>query len=171
MIEDIKFFKQHHCDGIVFGCLNSENKIDTKNCRKMLNAWGSNSVTFHRAFDETCKDDLEENIKILVNLGFDRILSSGYEPSAELGITSLLKMVQFSKNMPIEILPGAGINSLNVKKIIKATYCKEVHFSARSELKESITGKLQMGGSQDSQPLMVCDPSKVQEMVQILKSF
>lgn len=171
MIEDINYFKQNGCDGIVFGCLNSENQIDKKNCRKVLNAWGSSPVTFHRAFDETSKDDIEENLKILVDLGFNRILSSGYEPSAEQGIRNLKKMVQLSKNMPIEILSGSGINSLNVKKIIEETGCSEIHCSARSELNDSKTGKLQMGGSQDSQPLMVCDPLKVYEIIQILKTF
>lgn len=65
---------------------------------------------------------------------------------------------------------GAGVNKNNVASILTETGCNEVHSSARSEKKLSC--KLSMGGgSEDMQPLMICDPVKVKEIMDIIKSF
>lgn len=171
MVEDVELFKKNGADGIVFGFLNSERQIDVEKCRKIRNAWGSSPMTFHRAFDETLKEDLEKNVEILVNLGFGRILSSGYEPTAVEGIESLKKMTKHSAGR-ISIMPGSGINKDNVVKIINETGCSEIHASARSELKSSRNNSLSMGGgSEDSKPLMICDPEKVAELVKISNSL
>lgn len=52
------------------------------------------------------------------------------------------------------------------------TGCKEVHSSAKTEVKSSLPSKLSMGGSaEDLQPLMICDPIKVQEILKIIESL
>lgn len=172
MIEDVKYFKLHGADGIVVGCLNSDNKIHEENCRRIIATWGtSKPTTFHRAFDETNKQDLEKNIDLLVGLGISRLLSSGFESSAELGIENLKSMIDYAVGKKISIMPGAGINKQNVAKIVSETGCKEIHASARSELKSSFASKLSMGGgSEDLQPLLVCDPMKVRELLEISNS-
>jgi copper homeostasis protein len=71
MIEDVNYFKSYGADGIVFGCLDRGNQIHVGNCRKIVSAWGSEKpITFHRAFDETDKNDLEKNVDIIGGLGF-----------------------------------------------------------------------------------------------------
>lgn len=172
MIEDVKYFKLNGADGIVFGCLNSDNGIHLENCRRIIAAWGRKKpVTFHRAFDETKLDELEANIDKLADLGFTRILSSGYESSAELGIVNLKRMMSHATQKNLIIMPGAGITKHNITTIIKETSCKEIHASARSELTSSIKGKLSMGGgAQDLQPLLICDPIKVGELLELSKS-
>jgi copper homeostasis protein len=165
MIDDVKFFKENGADGIVFGFLDSDDQIDVENCQRLISAWGRGSITFHRAFDETRKEDLEKNIDILASLGVDRILSSGFEASAEDGIPNLKRMVAYSVNTSITILCGAGITAGNVSKIVSETNCKEIHSSARSKV-EASGSKLSMGGEKgDLDPLMVCDPIKVQEIL------
>lgn len=169
MIEDVQYFNLHGADGIVVGCLNSGSKIHEENCRKIISAWGtSKPTTFHRAFDETNKHDLENNIDLLVRLGISRLLSSGFESSAELGIENLKNMIDYAVGKEISIMPGAGINKKNVLKIVSETGCQEIHASARSEVKSSAASKLSMGGgSEDLQPLLVCDPIKVKELLEI----
>jgi copper homeostasis protein len=170
MVEDVNFFKREGADGIVLGCLDARNDIHVENCRRILTAWDPRKPsTFHRAFDETNYEDLRENIDILIDLGFTRILSSGFEKSAEAGILHLKKMVDFTAEKSITIMAGAGVTSGNVEKIIKETGCVEVHASARSEFKDSIPSRLSMGGgSQDLQPLMVCDQDKVREILKVI---
>lgn len=169
MIEDVKYFQENGVDGIVFGCLDEDSKIHFGNCQKISTAWGGGgkSLTFHRAFDETNKSDFKQNIEHLVDLGFDRILSSGFESSAKLGIENLKNLVDYCDTNSITIMPGAGITGANVAKIVSESGCKEVHASARSSMKSSIVGRLSMGGgSEDLQPLLVCDQSEVKELIQ-----
>jgi copper homeostasis protein len=173
MAEDVKFFKQHGADGIVFGCLDSKSQIDVEKCQRLIAAWGnSKPMTFHRAFDETLKEDLKKNIDLLTGMGFSRVLSSGYESSAERGIENIKKMINCTSGTSLLIVCGAGINVSNVAKIIAETGCKEIHSSARSEIKSLVTTNLSMGGSDnDFQALMICDPIKVNEIIKIAKSF
>lgn len=169
MIEDIRYFKMHAADGIVIGCLNAEKKIHEDNCRRLIVAWGgSKPKTFHRAFDETDEQDMKENIDLLIRLGISKILSSGYKSSAELGIENLKIMNEYAVRKEISIMPGAGINKTNVAKIVSETGCIEIHASARSEMETALTSKLSMGGgSEDLQPLLVCDSNKVRELLEI----
>jgi copper homeostasis protein len=172
MVEDIRYFKSHEADGIVFGCLDKNNQLHVQNIMKLADAWGfEKPITFHRAFDETDKNDFKKNIAHLAELGIRRILSSGFEASAELGIENLKEMVSFAKSMQVKIMPGAGINKSNTAKIISETGCDEIHASARSPLESSSKSKLSMGGgNEDLQPLLVCDPIKVKEIIEEAKS-
>lgn len=169
MKEDVKYFKSQGADGIVFGFLNSESKIHVENCQKITDAWGAEKpMTFHRAFDETNREDFETNIDLLEGLGISRILTSGFEPSAEAGLESLKKMVTYTQGRTISILPGAGINKNNVARIVSDANCREIHASARSEMQRSSVGKLSMGGgNEDLQPLLICDTLKAKELIEI----
>ena len=168
MVEDVKYFKDNGADGIVIGCLDKNFTVHVKNCQQLINAWERDKpVTFHRAFDETNVEDLEETVEVLSLLGIKRILTSGFMASAEQGIDNLKILVERAKAKEIIVMPGAGVTKSNVARIISETQCKEIHASARSELKSAI-GKLSMGGGkEDLQPLMVCDQAKVKELIAI----
>lgn len=170
MIEDVKYFKDLKADGIVIGCLNLDGQINVENCEKLISAWGDrNSVTFHRAFDETCRDDFKDNLRILSTMGITRVLTSGFESSAEKGIENLKQLVEEGKKVGITIMPGAGISSSNAKKIIEETNCDEIHASARSPLTSKTSTKISMGGGDgDLMPLMVCDVEKTRELKNII---
>ena len=51
MLHDIKVARQLGADGVVFGCLTAEGNVDVPAMKKLMNAVGDMSVTFHRAFD------------------------------------------------------------------------------------------------------------------------
>lgn len=168
MVEEIKSFKEAGADGIVLGCLKENHDIDFENCSILSLAWGGGPMTFHRAFDLTSKDQAEENIQLLSNMGFSRILSSGFEATAEKGIENLKNLVDIGNKCGITVMPGAGVNGQNISKIVKNTGCLEFHGSARSA-KSTLQLKYSMGGgAEDLKSLMVCDPYKVQEL---LKNF
>ena len=84
------------------------------------------SVTFHRAFDWT--RDPFEALDSLIEVGVDRILSSGQASRAALGIELLVELQKRAKNR-LEILPGGGINASNITKF-KALRFSAVHTSA-----------------------------------------
>ena len=51
MVSDICHAVSAGADGVVIGALTPEGDIDTDACRRMIEAAGDASVTFHRAFD------------------------------------------------------------------------------------------------------------------------
>ena len=80
------------------------------------------------AFDDI-KDinkEYKKNIDILINLGFDRILTKGCKYDAFQGKTNIKNYLEYSNNRII-IMPGKGITNLNYKELIEYTGCKEIH--------------------------------------------
>lgn len=124
---DIQFCKQNGVNGVVFGALTSENKIDKALNKKLVEIAGTMSTTFHRAIDECV--NLEEAMKDLVKLGFTRILASGGKPTALEGINNL-KTLQEKFGKQITIIPGGGIRSSNIERLIEETGCYEFHSAA-----------------------------------------
>ncbi len=131
MIADIDISRQLGADGVVFGCLTSKGDIDKDiNARLMEHAKGM-STTFHRAFD-VCTDP-HQAIEDLIQLGFDRILTSGQQPKAIQGIQELAAL-QRQADKRIQIMAGCGVNEDNITKIYSSTQINEYHFSAREKI-------------------------------------
>ena len=70
----------------------------------------------------------------LCQLGIDRILTSGQQPTAQQGI-SLLRRLNAAADGRITILAGCGVNEGNIKEIQEQTGVHEFHFSARAPVK------------------------------------
>jgi copper homeostasis protein len=127
MLHDIEICKQANIQGIVFGCLTQSGSIDLSTNKLLLEAWGG-AATFHRAIDRT--QDLFESAKAITDLGFERILSSGGQITAEEGIEILRKMQkEFGKY--IHIMPGSGITSKNAVSILRDTGCTNIHATCK----------------------------------------
>lgn len=126
MKQDILLCKDLGCHGIVSGVLNGNTTVDTIRTKELVELSKPLPFTFHRAFDCVPKsfDALEE----LINLGVNRILTSGQETSAEKGL-KLLQELKSQANNRITILPGSGVNPENVLSFKKAGF-SEVHTSA-----------------------------------------
>lgn len=147
MLEDIKLCQQLRVDGVVFGCLSANGSIDMKNMKRLMDSAKGLSVTFHRAFD-VCKDP-EKALEEIIELGCDRILTSGQQKNAELGIP-LLKELNKIADGRIKLLAGCGVNEDNIKKIAQETAIQEFHFSARELIPSEMTfrrERVPMGGA------------------------
>jgi copper homeostasis protein len=86
-------------------------------------------VTFHRAFDVT--RDPFKALETLIDLGVDRVLTSGQERSVLEGLETITALVQRAGERII-IMPGGGITERNVERIIAQSGVKEIHVSGRS---------------------------------------
>lgn len=126
MIGSIELCKTLSCDGVVSGALTPSSEIDTERTGQLIRAAKGVQFTFHRAFD-LCVEPLSA-IKSLTDLGVDRLLSSGQELRAELGIT-LLKQLKIIAEDRIEIMPGGGINDGNAHLFKKVGF-RSIHLSA-----------------------------------------
>ena len=160
MIKNIKAAKKAGTNGVVFGCLNENftiNKFNTKVLfeeAKSLNL----GVTFHRAFDFV--PNSIEAIDFLIELGFERILTSGQKPTAIEGLKNIQNFVTYS-NGRIQIMAGSGVNSTNVNELIQAKV-DAIHFTARKEI--SIEDSLNMGKEYES------DITKIKTIKELLNN-
>lgn len=129
MKADIMACKRAGIDGVVFGILNEEGKIDVERCKELILLAKPMSVTLHRAFDLT--PDPEAALFDAIAAGFDRILTSGRAISAEHGIDLLKKLVDLSQGS-VKIMAGVGVHAGNARRIVEETGVEELHFSART---------------------------------------
>ena len=131
MKQDIQVCKNLGCDGIVSGILNKDNTIDIKRTKELVELSRPLQFTFHRAFD--CLDNPSKALVQLIDLGIDRVLTSGLATSAKKGL-NVLKQLHEQANGRITILAGGGINSDNAK-LFKDVGLNEIHASASSTIK------------------------------------
>ena len=147
MLKDIEIAHQLGADGVVFGCLTANGEIDMPVMRELMAASKGLSVTFHRAFD-VCRD-ARKALEQIIELGCNRILTSGQHPNAEAGIP-LLKELQEQAAGRIILLAGCGVNEKNTHRIATETGIHEFHFSARESVKSGMQYKneaVSMGGT------------------------
>lgn len=138
---DIQVCKNIGCHGIVSGILNADKTIDVKRTKELVELTNLLPFTFHRAFDEVLNP--KEALEQLIDLGVERVLTSGQKSTAEEGL-DLLEELQEIANGRITILAGSGISPLNASKF-KAIGLQEIHASAsvKIEQEHSIFGMTQ----------------------------
>ena len=147
MLEDVRMACRLGVDGVVFGALTAEGDVDVAFMRELMTAAEGLSVTFHRAFD-VCRNPFEA-LEQIIDLGCDRILTSGQEPKAEDGVELLRELVQRAGDRII-IMPGCGVNANNIAKIARETGAREFHFSGRSKRESGMLfrkSRVSMGGA------------------------
>ncbi|NWR71108.1 CUTC protein, partial [Centropus unirufus] len=125
MKADIRLAKLHGADGLVFGALTEDGRIDTELCTALLAVCRPLPVTFHRAFDMV--HDPVVALETLISLGFERVLTSGCDSSALEGL-SLIKRLAEQVSAPL----GGGITERNLQRILEGSTASEFHCSARS---------------------------------------
>lgn len=138
MKQDIHHCGKSKCDGVVIGILNADGTVDIQRNKILVNIAReyNMSVTFHRAFDRCA--DLFKSLEDIINLGCDRILTSGGRKTALEGKEVIKKLIK-QANGRIIIMPGSGINENNIAELVEATGLIEFHGSFRSRY----NGKMQ----------------------------
>src|SRR5690606_5249422 len=160
---DIRISKELGCAGIVSGVLKDDFSIDLIWTKELVELAKPLEFTFHRAFDLT--PNPIESLEELIEIGVNRILTSGQEISAERGIDLLKKLKDLAKNR-LRILPGGGIRPENVH-LFKENGFTEIHASASSVWKESPKPKIAMNSEQffDETKLFVSDEGKISKLI------
>src|SRR5699024_520519 len=126
MEKDIELCKKVEVDGVVFGILTEDNKIDEEQNKRLIEKAEGLDITFHMAFDEI--ENSEEAIDTLVGLGVSRILTKGGKGKAINNLDKLKELVECAGD-DITILAGGGVTKDNYMEIINKTGIKEVHGS------------------------------------------
>jgi copper homeostasis protein len=124
MKRDVLTAKQLGADGVVFGILKEDGRVDTARTRCLLDLARPLSTTFHRAFDMSV--DPSQALEDAIQAGINRVLTSGGEQRAEDGIATIASLVAAAKDR-IAVMVGGGIREANVRRIIAATGAREIH--------------------------------------------
>lgn len=164
MLMDLKLLKEHGASGFVFGALTPDYEIDVQSCRDILSAARPLPVIFHRAFDEV--NDPLKSLQILMNLGFERLLTSGQKDTAEEGLELIQKLVEAARHKII-VVPSSGITKDNIMMIKMASEAVEFHASARKMITSHGTNKVKIGANKKT-CMMVTDKEMVEEMVRTI---
>ena len=125
MKADIVKFKEMGCKGIVSGVLNNDNTIDLERTKELVELTRPLEFTFHRAFDKII--DPIKGLEELIEIGVDRVLTSGQEDSAIKGVKLIEELIEIAANR-IAIMPGSGVKSDNINNF-KAIGANEIHGS------------------------------------------
>ncbi len=133
MIADIRFCSEIGVDGVVVGALTPEGNVDMSACRRLMDAAGDMSITFHRAFD-VCVEP-SRALEDIIELGCDRLLTSGQRPDALRG-SGLIKSLVSQSDGRISIMPGSGIKPENILEIERVTAAREFHSTARKAVSD-----------------------------------
>jgi copper homeostasis protein len=132
---DITVAKVLGVDGIVIGILREDGTVDSQRTGELITLARPMSVTFHRAFDMTI--DPYKALEDLIQLGVDRVLTSGQEPSVIEGLDLIEALFKQAAGR-ITIMPCGGINTRNIQKIIERTGAKEIHAGGMIQLESSM---------------------------------
>jgi copper homeostasis protein len=128
MLDEIGAVADAGLQGVVLGASLEDGQLDAQTLERLVGRAADLGLRciLHRAID-LCPD-LAQATKLAVDLGFERILSSGGAPSAPDGIAGLRRCFDAAAGR-IAIMPGAGINAENIHLLRKHLPLTDVHAS------------------------------------------
>jgi copper homeostasis protein len=124
MYEDVAMARALGASGVVFGVLDTFDRLDLERTAALVEAADGLSVTFHRAIDEVPRRVIA--MDALAALGVTRVLSSGGAPSASDGMDELRAMVQRAGDR-LTVVAGGGVRANNARTIVERTGVTELH--------------------------------------------
>ena len=125
---DVRLCKELGCNGVVIGALMKDGKIDKNKCSMLIEIAYPLGVTFHRAFDRAAEPF--EALEDIIDIGCERILTSGQKPTAPEGAELIKQLIQQAGERII-IMPGSGVRADNIINLAENTGAVEFHTSAR----------------------------------------
>lgn len=174
MCHDISVCGAAGAHGVVIGALTVTGDVDMAACHRMIDTARSHSlsITFHRAFD-LCRNPFEQFDR-LIDLGVDRLLTSGQAPSALKGAEMLRALVMRSTGR-IRILAGAGVTAENAAEIIRLTGVTELHASAKTTIQSKMNYRhesVKMGSADsDEYSRQTTSPELVARLSEIIHDY
>ena len=127
---DVEAARTARVDGIVIGVLTADGNVDKERTTELVTLARPMSVTFHRAFD-VCRDPFTA-LADLIEIGVDRVLTSGQQADALSGAETIKKLVDAAGDRIIVMACG-GIEETNAADVVAATGASELHFTAFEE--------------------------------------
>jgi copper homeostasis protein len=144
MLHEIDAVADAGLQGVVLGTSLPDGRLDRRTLERLVARAAGHGLrsTLHRAID-LCPD-LAEATRQAIDLGFERILTSGGEKSAPQGLAGLARCFEAAGGR-IAIMPGAGIHADNVQQLREALPLTDVHASCSEPLPQALPQVLAFG--------------------------
>lgn len=130
MLAEIDAVRSTGLAGVVLGASRPDGSLDSAALRMLVDHARGLGLTLHRAFDLV--PDFAEAVEIAVDLGFERILTSGGAKRAPDGIEALTAIAAAAKDR-LSIMPGSGVTLQTVDGLLSRLSVAEVHSSCSVE--------------------------------------
>lgn len=131
MLADIDTVRMSGLEGVVLGANLMDGRLDRDLLEKLVTQAQGLGLTLHRAFDMA--PDFAEAIDIAVELGFERILTSGGARNPAEALDVLSRNVEYAGDR-ISIMPGAWITPNNVESLVTTLGVREINSAGRANL-------------------------------------
>lgn len=144
MLDEIDAVAAAGLQGVVLGASLPDGRLDRRTLEKLVRRAADHGLrrTLHRAID-LCPD-LALATRLAIDLGFERILSSGGARSAPEGMDGLQRCFEAAAGR-IAIMPGAGISAGNVNLLRARLPLTDVHASCSEPLPTASPQVLALG--------------------------
>ncbi len=149
MRDDIAMAREAGLAGVVLGANLENGKLDADLLSTLVDHSYGLGLTLHRAFDCT-GPDFAHALESAIDLGLERVLTSGGATGAIAGLPVLERLFEQAKGR-IAIMPGAGINAENIRLLKDQLPLREVHGSCSKPVRIAPGPATDLGFAQNSQ--------------------
>jgi copper homeostasis protein len=168
MAGDIECLREVGVSGFVFGALDSSNNLDEPALEKLIAACSGLPAILNRAIDLSA--DPIKSLEVAMQLGFERVLTSGAATSAVNGLAMLTKFFAIAEDQII-IVPGGCVTPETIDELLAALPVLEIHASCKKPLVIDREAGVDVNvGRIDEQVRYQTDPEAVSNLVDILNS-
>jgi len=165
MKKDVLLCKEIGCNGIVIGLLNADGTVDKKRSAALIDLAYPLGITFHRAFDRVRNGF--EALETLIEIGCERVLTSGLTPNVTEGAAMLTQLVKAADERII-IMPGSCVRSNNIAELAKQTGAVEFHTSARTMIASKMN-YLNVAMNEELRTV-IADEDEVKRTIEVLQA-
>ncbi|MBT5072727.1 MAG: copper homeostasis protein CutC [Kordiimonadaceae bacterium] len=165
MLHDIDTCRKYGMAGIVIGATHENGALDIAKLARLIEQADGMGVTLHRAFDVT--PDTSEALEQAIDLGIERILTSGQRETAIEGVLKIKSVIDEAAGR-ISIMPCSKINPSNVESLFKLISVSEIHSSCRTLVGSPYTENAPSMAPGDDFSRHITDPKKVKALADYL---
>jgi copper homeostasis protein len=145
--------------------LNADGTVDKKRSAALIDLAYPMGVTFHRAFDRVRNGF--EALETLIEIGCERVLTSGLTPNVTEGAAMLTQLVKAADERII-IMPGSCVRSNNIAELAKQTGAVEFHTSARTMIASKMN-YLNVAMNEELKTV-IADEDEVKRTIEVLQA-
>lgn len=166
MLADIDAARESGLAGVVLGASLADGRLDFDLLAVLAKRADGMGRTLHRAFDLV--PDPRQALEQVIELGFERILTSGQAVRAPDGKAMLRRLVEEARSH-ISIMAGSGVTPENVADIVVETGVREVHASCRLPVTSAEDTLLRFGFAAERE--FRTDARVVRQMLAVLREL
>ena len=168
MVSDIECLQELGVSGFVFGALDASNNLDEPALEQLISACNGLPTTLNRAIDLSA--DPMNSLQVAIQLGFERVLTSGAATSVVTGLPVLAKLSAMAEDQII-IMPGGGVTPETVDELLAALPVREIHASCKKPVVIDREAGVEVNvGRVDERVRYHTDPEAVRNLLEIINS-